>query len=47
MTKQPTVQPSEVELGPLHIDVLCEGHLVYDWPSVVLIDETQQSADRP
>jgi nicotinate phosphoribosyltransferase len=41
-TKQRTVLHSEVKLETLHVDVLREGHLVYDWPSLETIRATRR-----
>ncbi len=42
-TKQRVVRRSEVELETLHADILREGRLVYDWPSLEQIRATRRA----
>jgi nicotinate phosphoribosyltransferase len=43
ITKQRTVQKEEVTLEQLHVDIMDEGRLVYDWPSLEVIREIRRA----
>jgi nicotinate phosphoribosyltransferase len=40
-TKFRTLRRDEIEIEPLHVDVLRQGRLVYDWPDLAQIRETR------
>ena len=42
-TKWRTLRREEVEIEPLHVDVLREGRLVYSWPSIPELRETRKA----
>ncbi len=41
--KSRTVHRDEVEVEPLHVDILREGQLVYNWPSLAELRETRKA----
>jgi len=42
-TKWRTVRREDVRLEPLHVDILREGRLVYEWPELQTLRETRQT----
>ena len=42
-TKWRRVERAEVEIEPLHVDILREGRLVYSWPSIADLRETRKA----
>ena len=42
-TKWRTVSHADIEFEPLHVDVLREGRLVYNWPSLAELRETRKN----